>query len=87
MSNTTTGNVLEIGPHSRPNVLAKLDGRRREARLMQQVREHLMRHLGGSPSAVQRALVDRVAILSLHVALFDARALKAGGLSERDGRQ
>jgi hypothetical protein len=79
--------MSEIGPHSRPNVLAKLDGRRREARLMQRVREDLLRHIGGSPSAVQRALVDRVAILSLHVALFDARALKAGGLSERDSRQ
>jgi hypothetical protein len=87
MSNSTAGKVLEIGPHSRPNVLAKLDGRRREARLMQQIRQELLGHVGESPSPVARALVERAVILSLHVALFDARALKAGGLSERDSRQ
>jgi hypothetical protein len=54
--------------------------------LMKRVREDLTRHVG-NPSAVQRALIDRAAMLTLHVALFDARALEAGGLSERDARQ
>jgi hypothetical protein len=87
MSKTTAENVIEIGPHSRPNVLAKLDGRRREAKLMQQTRADLLRHVGESPSPVARALVERAVILTLHVALFDAKALKAGGLTERDSRQ
>jgi hypothetical protein len=63
-----------------------LDGRTKEAALMRGVREDLVRHLGNSPSAVQSRLIDRIAMLSLHVALFDKRALESGGLSERDSR-
>lgn len=77
-----------LGPHSRPNVLAKLDGRRREARLMQTVRDDLTRHVGGNPSAPQKALIDRAAWLSLHIALMDAKLLEGDGpLSERDSRE
>lgn len=54
---------------------------------MRQIRDDLTRHVGGAPSSVQRQLIERAAMLTLHVALFDAKALKAGGLSERDGRQ
>jgi hypothetical protein len=53
---------------------------------MRGVRADLIAHLGGSPSAVQRALIDRIAMLSLHVALFDARAVDSGTLNERDSR-
>lgn len=79
----------EIGPYSRPNVLVKLDGRRREARLMQNVREELTAQVGGHPTATQRALIERAAMLTLHVSLMDAKVLEpdAGPLSERDGRQ
>ena len=54
---------------------------------MERVRAELIEHLGGKPSAVQAALIDRIALLTLHVAQFDQKALEAGGLSERDGRQ
>lgn len=78
----------EIGPYSRPHVLAKLDGRRREAKLMQTVREDLTAHIGGNPTATQKALIDRAAWLQLHVSLMDAKTLEDGGpLSERDSRQ
>ncbi len=79
-----------IGPHSRPNVLAKLDGRRREARLMQTVKDELIEHVGGKPTAPQRAIIERAAWLTLHVSLMDAKLLDEGGccsLSERDSRQ
>ena len=81
--------MRQIGPHSRPNVLAKLDGRRREARLMQNVRDELTQHLGGKPTITQRALIERAAWLSLHVSLFDAKLMDGGDAlpSERDGRQ
>lgn len=82
--------MREIGPHSRPNVLAKLDGRRREARLMQTVREEFTEHVGGNPTATQRALIERAAWLTLHVSLMDQKLLEQGEgatLSERDGRQ
>jgi hypothetical protein len=71
-------------------VLAKLDGRRREARLMQNVRDELAQHVGGNPSAPQRALIERAAWLTLHVALMDAKLMEEGEgatHSERDSRQ
>lgn len=47
----------------------------------------LVKHVGGSPSAVQKALIGRAAKLALHVELMDERSLAAGGMSERDSRQ
>ena len=82
--------MREIGPHSRPNVLAKLDGRRREARLMQTVRAELTEHVGGNPSATQKALIERAAWLTLHVSLMDQKLIEQGEgstLSEHDSRQ
>lgn len=82
--------MREIGPHSRPNVLAKIDGRRREARLMQTVRDELTEHVGGNPSATQKALIERAAWLTLHVSLMDQKLMEQGDgatLSERDSRQ
>ena len=82
--------MRRIGPHSRPDVLAKIDGRRREARLLQNIRQELTQHVGGAPSATQRALIERAAWLTLHVALMDAKLMEEGEgatLSERDGRQ
>ena len=63
----TAGNPSGVGPYSKPATLAKLDGRTREARLMRDTRAALTRHVGGSPSATQRMLVERAATLSLHV--------------------
>lgn len=79
--------MTAVGPYSRPGSLGKLDGRSREARLMTAVRADLIAHLGGSPSPVELRLIDRAALLSLHIALFDRRALASGApLSERDSR-
>jgi hypothetical protein len=78
--------MARIGPHSTPEMLAKVDGRTREARLMRRVAANLRAHVGGSPSAVQEQLIQRAAMLTLHVALFDRRALEGDGLSERDSR-
>ena len=51
------------------------------------VRESLIAHLGGSPSPVELRLIDRAALLSLHIAMFDQLALASGApLSERDSR-
>lgn len=85
--NRMVDKVRDIGPYSRPHRLANLDGRTKEAALLRTMRAELTAHVGGKPSATQRCLIDRAAMLTLHVALFDARALAAGVLSERDGRQ
>jgi hypothetical protein len=80
--------MAAIGPHSRLNRLRNLDGRTVEAKLLRSIRSELTEHLGGKLTAVQRQLVERAAMLTLHVRLFDARAVENGGaLSERDGRQ
>jgi hypothetical protein len=76
----------KVGPYSREGAIATLDGRSKEALYMKRVRLELTAHVG-APSPVQRQLIERAAMLTLHVALFDAKALEAGGLSERDSRQ
>lgn len=75
-----------LGPYSRAATLAKLDGRTKEARLLAEVRDDLTRHLGGSPSATQRRLIERCAWLSLHVAQLDAKAIEGRGLTDHDHR-
>jgi hypothetical protein len=78
--------MSRIGPYSRPHALAKVDGRTREARLMQRVRAELVSHVGNRPSATEMALIDRAAWLSLHVAQLDARAAEGRAFTEHDAR-
>ena len=47
----------------------------------------LVGHVGGAPSAVERALIARAARLALYVELMDERSLPTGQMSERDARQ
>ena len=74
-----------IRPHSRPGKLAVIDGRRAEAKRMKGIREDLAEHLGGKPSAAQRLLIGRVAVLLLRMELFDKDCLH-GDMSERQHR-
>jgi hypothetical protein len=77
-----------ISPYSRPAVLAKLDQRTKEARLVREMRAELIAHVGGAPSATQRALIDQAVSLKLHIALMDRRAAENGGaMGEAAGRQ
>ncbi len=75
-----------IGPYSRPSVLAKLDGRTREAKLLAEVRADLTAHLGSTPSATQRRMIERCAWLTLWVSQLDAKAVEGGGLTDHDHR-
>jgi hypothetical protein len=77
----------KLGPHSRPGILALVDGRRAEARMMSRVRTDLIKHVGGNPSAVQRMLIDQAAMLTLRVHLMDKQSIADPELSERNGRQ
>ena len=74
------------GPYSRPESLGKISGRSREGRILKGVREELAAHVGGKPSATQRALIDRAAMLTLRIAMMDAKQ-PSGILSERDARE
>jgi hypothetical protein len=54
---------------------------------MAATRADLVEHIGGKPSKIQTALIERAARLSLYIEMMDARALASGGMSERDSRQ
>ena len=75
-----------IGPYSRPDSLAKISGRTREGRIVRGVRADLIAHVGGRPSATQRVLIERAAMLTLRIACMDAKQTN-GVLSEKDGRE
>jgi hypothetical protein len=58
-----------LGVYSCNTSLVEVDKRSREYRLMRQVRKDLTAHIGGSPNAAQRMLIERAVILSLRVAM------------------
>jgi hypothetical protein len=71
-----------LGPYSRAidrgAVGGIIDGRSREGRFLRAYERQLTEHVGGSPSIVQRALINRAARLALHLELMDERALADG---------
>lgn len=74
-------------PHTRGRaLLANLDWRTREAKVLVAARDELTRHVG-SPNSVQRVLIERAARLALYIEMMDAKAFEAGTMSERDSRQ
>jgi hypothetical protein len=84
--------LKEVGAHSRIIDRAALggviDGRSKQGRFLRAYERMLAEHLGGNPSAVEKALVARAARLALHVELMDEKSLADGaGMSERDSRQ
>jgi hypothetical protein len=81
-----TTKARHIGPYSRPHILAKLDGRTKEATLMRRTRAQLIEHVGGSPSAVELALIDRAVALTLRVAQLDAEIARGEAQSSHDHR-
>jgi hypothetical protein len=82
----TTTRVRRLRAEFAPIALGLLDQRSREYRLLRRFREALVAHLGGTPSAVQTALIERAAQLQLRIALFDARFVEKGGMSDHDSR-
>ena len=80
------GKVRKLRVYSSPARLLKLDQRKREARLMRETKAALLAHVGGSPSATQAVLIDRAVMLTLQLALMDAKQA-AGTMTQHDGRQ
>jgi hypothetical protein len=74
-----------LKPYSRPVALASIDGRSRESVMLRKLRADLVAHVGGNPSATQRAVIERACMLSLHLHLLDEKILKEG-MSEHDSR-
>ena len=80
------GKVRKVRVYSQPAMLANLDQRTREARMMRETRAALTAHVGGKPSATQKVLIERAVMLTLRLAMLDAKT-PTEGMSERDSRQ
>lgn len=71
-----------LGPYSRAidrgAIGSTIDGRSRQGRYLRAYERMLTEHVGGNPSATQRALICRAARLALHLELMDEAALRDG---------
>jgi hypothetical protein len=70
---THAATTQSIRPTYRPVALAKLDQRTKEARLMRETRAELAAHVGGKPSAVQAAMIERACQLTLRIVAMDRK--------------
>jgi hypothetical protein len=68
-------------------MLAKLDRRTKEARLLEAARASFTRHVSGAPNDIQRVLIERASRLMVYIETMDAQALEDGTMSERNSRQ
>src|SRR5204863_8557833 len=75
----------KLGAYSKEIILARPDKRTREARLLKQMRQELSQHLGGKPTPMQRALIERAAMLQLRCAKFDEKIIN-GSFSDYDSK-
>jgi hypothetical protein len=77
----------KLGAYSKEIVLARPDGRTKEARCLQQMRGALIKHLGGEAiiTPLQRALVERASMLQLRCAVLDGKILDST-FSEYDAK-
>jgi hypothetical protein len=75
-----------IDPQMRP-IRWSGKGHTREARLFRALRAELVAHVGGNPSAAQRALIDRAAMLQTHLARMDEKVFGEGEMSDHASRQ
>jgi hypothetical protein len=78
--------VARVGPYSRAEPLARIDGRTREGRFLKSIRADLIEHVGGRPSATQRALIERLAWLYLRVSQLNSKLASGGGFTAHDSR-
>jgi hypothetical protein len=73
--------------HSRACRWAGVTARTREGKLIRDIRDGLIRHVGGAPSATQRALIERAVMLTVQLARMDAKALADGAMTEHASRE
>ncbi len=76
----------KIGPSSQAATWQKIDGRGVVARRLRAYRDELTEHVGGSPSATERVLIDRAAMLRVQLELMDQRSLKGAPLPDHTAR-
>jgi hypothetical protein len=79
--------MTKIGPQSTATRLAKLDGRTQLAKQAKRLRQDLTQHVGGNPSATQRALIDQAVRLSMRIDIMDRKTLEGLDQGEGDDRR
>lgn len=72
-----------LGPNSRRHRLGNLDRRTYEAKLFETFRAELVQHVGGSPSVVETAIIERCTWVRLRLAMMDSK-LASGSFTEQD---
>jgi hypothetical protein len=77
--------MSKLGAYAHDIVLARADGRSREGRLLKQMRQELIAHMGGTVTPPQRAMIERAAMLQLRCAALDRKVLD-GTFSEYDAK-
>lgn len=78
--------VRDCGAYSREAAIARPAARTKEARYLNAVRDQLTVHVGGKPTAVQKFMIERIAMTMLRIELMDTRALKDRDIGERQAR-
>jgi len=71
--------------NSRPTRFAGIDRRTGEGRAFERFRAELVEHVGGAPTIVQSAIIERCAWIRLRIALMDEKML-AGGMTDQDSK-
>jgi hypothetical protein len=64
--------------------LVKVDYRTNEGLLVKHIRSDLIKHVGGNPNPVQRAIIERCVWLSLRLALLDRKLASGRDFTEID---
>ena len=72
--------------YSRPAGLAQLDQRTEEARSIRETRAELLAHVGGDPSATQRALIEQLVQIKLRLAVMDRKFCQTRAQTDHDSR-
>jgi hypothetical protein len=75
-----------VDPATRALRWAK-NGRSREAQLYRSIARRLCQHVGGKPNHAEALLIGRIAMLQIHLAHIDERAIQDGGLSPHATRE
>jgi hypothetical protein len=78
--------VRTTGPYSREAAIARPRAQTKEARFCNHVRAELTAQVGGTPTATQKYLIERIVMTLLRIELMDCVALKNSTLTESQAR-
>jgi hypothetical protein len=77
----------KLGPQSTSTQLHKLDGRTQLAKRAKCLREELVQHVGGSPSATQKALIQQAVMLQMRIDMMDSATMEGLAMNSGDDRR